>query len=77
MLPDGQALKLVLLADTSRSMDAASRQAQSEFVAALLSSLSAQDQFNLGMCDVDCQWAFDNLVPAAEANVQVARHDVR
>ncbi|MBM4092325.1 MAG: hypothetical protein FJ276_23295, partial [Planctomycetes bacterium] len=73
VLPDGQPLKLIVLADTSRSMDVASRVAQSEFVAALLSSLSPGDTFNLATCDVDCQWAFENPVPAEEGNIQVAR----
>jgi len=73
VLPDGQPLKLLVLADTSRSMDRAARAAQSEFVAALLSSLSTTDQFNVGACDVECQWPFDRAVPADEGNVATAR----
>ena len=40
VLPDGEPLELVILADTSASMDAASRTAQAEFIAALLASLT-------------------------------------
>jgi hypothetical protein len=73
VLPDGQSLKLLILADTSRSMDANSRTAQAEFVAALLSSLSPRDAFNLATCDVECGWVFDRPVPAEEGNVRSAR----
>ena len=58
LLPDGEPLELILLADTSASMDAPSRQRQAELVAALLTALRPKDHFNLGTCDVDCQWVF-------------------
>ena len=73
VLPDGQPVKLLVLADTSRSMDRSSRAAQDAFVSSLLSSLAPTDSFNLATCDVECQWAFDKPVPAEPANIETAR----
>ncbi|MHB8954750.1 MAG: VIT domain-containing protein [Pirellulaceae bacterium] len=73
VVPDGTPLRLLVLADTSRSMDRDSRTAQSEFIVALLSSLSPKDSFNLATCDTECTWAFDKPVPAEESNVQNVR----
>ncbi|MHB8861540.1 MAG: VIT domain-containing protein [Pirellulaceae bacterium] len=73
VVPDGTPLRLLVLADTSRSMDRDSRTAQSEFIVALLSSLSPKDSFNLATCDTECQWVFDKPVPAEESNVQNVR----
>jgi predicted Zn-dependent protease len=73
VLPDGHPLNLLILADTSASMDAASRKAQSEFVAAVLSSLSPEDKFNLATCDVDCNWSFTDSQPANDTNINAAR----
>ncbi|MDZ7620557.1 MAG: VIT and VWA domain-containing protein, partial [Patescibacteria group bacterium] len=68
VLPDGEPLELLILADTSASLDAASRRAQAELVAALLGSLGPRDRFNLAGFDVACDWAFDGPVPADEKN---------
>lgn len=73
VLPDSQPLNLLILADTSASMDAPSRQAQAELVAAVLSSLAPEDQFNLATCDVDCEWAFAKSQAANETNIHAAR----
>ncbi|MGA2032621.1 MAG: VIT domain-containing protein [Thermoguttaceae bacterium] len=73
VLPDGEPIELVLLADTSASMDAPSRQRQVELVAALLTALAPKDKFNLATCDVDCQWVFARSTAAEAKNVEMAR----
>jgi hypothetical protein len=75
LLPDGQPLKLLVLADTSSSMDSSHRKTQDEFIAALLLSLGPQDQFNLAACDVDCDWAFDEAQDVGDASnpIEAAR----
>ncbi len=72
LLPDGEPLELLLVADTSASMDEPSRQTQAELITAILTSLSDQDSFNLMMCDVNCHWLFDEPVPADAGNVALA-----
>ncbi|MBC8288990.1 MAG: hypothetical protein H8E37_01620, partial [Planctomycetes bacterium] len=61
LLPDGKPLKLLILADTSSSMNNSHRKTQDEFLASLLMSLGPKDQFNLAACDVECDWAFDEF----------------
>ena len=56
LLPDGEPLDLVLMADTSGSMDGAARRAQSDFIAALLQLLGPDDRFRLMTCDVAANW---------------------
>ena len=73
LLPDGAPIKLLVLADTSASMDQAQRATQSQFIAALLGSLGAKDQFNLAVCDVDCLWSFEELSTVTDEHVQQAR----
>jgi predicted Zn-dependent protease len=73
VLPDGNPLNLLILADTSASMDAPSRAAQGEFIASLLASLGPADKFNLGACDVDASWVFLEPVAADETHVEAAR----
>jgi predicted Zn-dependent protease len=73
LLPDAGPLRLLVLADTSASMDATQRAQQAEFVAALLGSLTPRDTVNLGCCDVECDWAFERPVPAGPASVLAAR----
>ena len=72
ILPDGKPLKLLILADTSGSIDADGRRAQADFLAAVLQSLTAEDRFNLATCDVDCQWAFEGPRAASPENLQIA-----
>ncbi len=72
ILPDGEPLELLLVADTSASMDEQSRRTQVELMSAILSSLSAKDVFNLMMCDVECHWLFDEPVPADAGNAESA-----
>lgn len=68
VLPDGDPLEVLLVCDTSASMDSDSRKKQSELVAAILSSLGPKDRFNLAVCDVDCQWLFEDSVQAGADN---------
>lgn len=66
-------LELLILADTSASMDAMSRGRQAEVVGALLASLSPRDRFDLATCDAACRWAFDSPVEADGQHVAAAR----
>jgi tRNA A-37 threonylcarbamoyl transferase component Bud32/predicted Zn-dependent protease len=59
---DGPPLHLVILADTSGSMDETARANQDALVAALLSSLGEKDTFELATCDNETRWA-----PAGQA----------
>jgi Flp pilus assembly protein TadD len=69
VLPDGEPLELLILADTSASMDAGQRRRQSEVVAALLAALGPRDTVNLAGCDVDCDWVFEKPTAAEPDNV--------
>jgi tetratricopeptide (TPR) repeat protein len=73
ILANGKALNLILLCDTSASMDSRQRSEQAAFLAALLTSLTTKDTFNLGACDVDTSWAFSAPKPATPENVRMAR----
>ncbi len=73
LLPNGEPIDLLLLADTSASMDAPSRQRQAELIAALLTALTRKDRFNLATCDVDCQWVFARPAVADTKNIELAR----
>ncbi len=68
VIPDGEPLELLVLCDTSGSMDSASRRRQTEFVAALLAALGDRDRFDLAVCDVDTAWTFGKFVEANDAN---------
>ena len=73
VLPNGEPIELLILADTSASMDAASRAAQAELVAALFGALATKDKINLATCDVDCNWAFERSRPAEARAIAAAR----
>jgi len=73
VLPDGKPLELLILADTSGSIDAGGREVQAAFIASLLGAFTPEDKINLACCDVECEWAFKGLVPADEKNAQAAR----
>src|SRR5262249_15204085 len=53
LLPDGQPIQLLILADTSASMDAGQRNTQAAFLASLLTALTPRDTINLAACDVN------------------------
>ncbi len=73
LVNDGKPLEIMILADTSASMDRASRTRQGEVIAALLASLAPKDRFNLAVCDVDCVWTFDKSVDAVPEQIIKAR----
>ena len=65
MIPDGDPVKLLIVADTSASMSESARRNQTAFITSLISSLSKADQFDVAVCDVDCTWKYDELQPAS------------
>ena len=72
ILPDGQPVNLVLVCDTSASMDPEKRRQQAEFVASVLASLSEADRFNLAVADVGVGFAFPNPVSASPDHIAAA-----
>ncbi|MGE5191680.1 MAG: VIT domain-containing protein, partial [Deltaproteobacteria bacterium] len=73
VLPDGEPLQLLILADTSASMDAGQRKRQQEVVAALLAGLTPRDTVNLAGCDVECDWVFEKPVAADPKSIAAVR----
>ncbi|HUR54841.1 MAG TPA: VIT and VWA domain-containing protein, partial [Gemmataceae bacterium] len=69
LVPNGDPLKLLVLADTSASMDRQQRSNQRSVIASLLGSLTPKDAVNLAACDVGCDWAFDKPRPATPQNL--------
>lgn len=72
VLPDGQPLRLVLLCDTSGSMDGEKRSLQTEFVAAVLAALGPNDRFQLAACDVRTEWATPEPTQATTETIAAA-----
>jgi predicted Zn-dependent protease len=66
-------LSLVLWCDTSTSIDPAQRKTQAALVAALLTSLTPKDSFNLVASDVNADAVFEKPVPATKENILKAR----
>lgn len=73
LLPDGKPLNVVLLCDTSSSMDAEKRRQQAEFVGTVLTSLGADDRFQLACADVGTAWVEQEPVAPSESNIAKAR----
>ena len=73
LIASADPLNVVLVCDTSASMDPAQRNHQHALAAALLEALTPADTFNLGACDVNADWAFDRPQPATPENVAKAR----
>ncbi|MGD0897041.1 MAG: VIT domain-containing protein [Thermoguttaceae bacterium] len=73
VLADGPPQDLLIVADTSASIDPGARGKQAELIAALLGSLTPKDTFNLACCDVETDWTFEKSVPATAENVAAAR----
>ena len=73
VLPDGEPLEVLLVCDTSGSMDKAVRKTQAEFVTSVLSSLGPDDRFNMAVCDAETKWLFKKPVSPDEAKVDQAR----
>ena len=73
LLPNGEPVHLLILADTSASIDAGQRATQAMFIGALLAALTPKDTFNLATCDVACDWVFAQPKSADDKNVTAAR----
>ncbi|MEQ8766074.1 MAG: VIT domain-containing protein [Planctomycetota bacterium] len=65
-------LDLILLADTSGSMDDEARRNQIRFLEALLGSLGEKDRFNLATTDTETRWAFEESVRKTAESVERA-----
>ncbi|MDP6929080.1 MAG: VIT domain-containing protein, partial [Planctomycetota bacterium] len=72
LMPERDKLDLVLVADTSGSMNAAARKTQADFLAGVLAMLGAEDQFRLMTCDVSARWFRDLPAAATEENAEAA-----
>ena len=66
VIPDGSPLDLLLVCDTSASMDSQKRKQQGQFVTSVLATLGPRDRFNLAACDVNCDWLHDTPVEPTE-----------
>ncbi|MEO2017205.1 MAG: VIT domain-containing protein [Fuerstiella sp.] len=66
VLPDGAPLNVLLVCDTSGSMDSQHRETQQQFVASVLNALGPEDQFNVAVCDVDTEWKFEQSIAVSE-----------
>ena len=64
---------MVLLCDTSASMDSEKRKQQAEFVATVLSSLGEKDRFMLAAADVETTWLSPEPMAATAENIAKAR----
>jgi tetratricopeptide (TPR) repeat protein len=73
LLPDGKPLNIVLLCDTSASMDSEKRRLQSEFVGTVLTSLGENDRFQLVCADVGTAWVSDQMQAANPETIGRAR----
>ncbi len=73
LIPNGDPLKLLLLADTSASMDRTQRATQNAILASLLGALTPKDSINVAACDVNCDWLFEKPVPATAENIAIIR----
>ncbi|MHC4848775.1 MAG: hypothetical protein ACYTEG_10005, partial [Planctomycetota bacterium] len=72
LMPEAEPLDVILVADTSGSMDRSARAAQATFIQAMLSLLGTKDQFRLLTCDVTAQWFNANSIAVTEENVAAA-----
>ncbi|MCB9870357.1 MAG: hypothetical protein H6837_10900 [Planctomycetes bacterium] len=63
LVPDGEPVEVLVVADTSASMDSAARQRQAEFLRALLGMLGPKDRFQL--CTADVEVAKHTAAPVA------------
>lgn len=66
LVRDGTPLDVILVCDTSRSMDEVARRQQSDLAAALMGSLGQSDRLRMVCCDVDCAWLQAEAVPVTE-----------
>ena len=74
ILPNGDPVNVLLVCDTSGSMDRQTRKTQTEFVSAVLSALGENDQFNVAVSDVDTQWFSDDSMSVdGDSSAKVAK----
>ncbi|MEI8381847.1 MAG: VIT domain-containing protein [Planctomycetota bacterium] len=73
LLPDGKPLQILLVCDTSSSMDAEKRRQQAEFVGTVLASLGTEDQFQLACADVNAVWASPEPMKPTHENIAATR----
>ncbi len=69
VIPDGNPLNIVLLCDTSASMDSEKRRQQTDFVNTVLASLGPDDRYRIAACDVGTVWASETALPPTAENV--------
>ena len=77
LVADGQPLEVLFVCDTSASMDSQQRKLQQQFVSTMLSALGQDDRFDIAVCDVDCGWLHDEMIPPTEQNVGEALNWLR
>ncbi len=70
---DGSPLELILLCDTSGSMDSSMRKAQQEFVGTLLGSLSDDDRVTVATTDVSTDWLIEEFSAPTEKRIAAIR----
>ncbi|QDT33419.1 VIT domain-containing protein [Thalassoglobus polymorphus] len=73
---DGSPLELILLCDTSGSMDSSMRKAQQEFVATLLGSLSDDDRVAVATTDVSTDWLVEKFSAPTEKRIAAIRENL-
>ncbi|MBN2492788.1 MAG: hypothetical protein JXQ29_18210, partial [Planctomycetes bacterium] len=72
LVPEAGALDVLIVADTSGSMDPAAREAQAAFLGALLGQLGREDRFRLMGADVQVRWFVEQATAVTEEAVQAA-----
>jgi len=73
LLRDGKPLHIVLLCDTSSSMDREKRRQQAEFVGSVLTALGDDDRFQLACADVGTAWVATEPQSPTDNNIAAAR----
>ncbi len=72
-ISDETPLELILLCDTSGSMDSSMRKTQLEFVTTMLTSLGDQDRVAVATTDVSTDWILDKFTKSTEKEVETVR----
>ena len=73
-VPDGEPVDLVVLADTSGSMNPTARANQDALIAGLLGSLGEDDRFSIATCDNEVRWfEVEKFAGTREAYLDLAR----
>ncbi|MDF1701168.1 MAG: VIT domain-containing protein [Planctomycetota bacterium] len=72
LAPEGDPLDVILLADTSGSMDEAARTNQARFLEGMLSLLGSKDRFRLAAFDADVRWLTAEASAPSEDSIRAA-----